>query len=72
MLTLWTVYEKPKDCPHGYVVREWYVEAGEGEPTPGPLNVFNTLAEARAHVPDGRVRMPREETDDPCILETWL
>jgi hypothetical protein len=32
----------------------------------------NSLEEARAKVPEGLYRMPRQLGDDPVIVECWL
>jgi hypothetical protein len=49
------------------------VSATEAEPVPGPLvAVSDTLHEAREAIPPGLVCFPRQEGDDPKIVETWL
>lgn len=72
-LSLWTVYDHPKDYPDSFVARRF--EAGGGEPAPmvtadvvtGSLDV---IRESMAMC--GLVCMTRAPSDDSRILETWL
>jgi hypothetical protein len=69
-LPMWTIYASPLDHPGRFVVRRWLVAH-----TPVPdrtCEVYATLADARAAVPRGLVRMPRSPGDDPCIVGSWL
>ena len=70
-LIFWTIYDHPKDFPHGYVARPWRV-ARDGA-TPLPQAVYGyTEAEVRRRLPPGLSCLGRSEVDDPVILETWL
>ena len=69
-LTIWTIYERPKDFPGGFVVRPWTIT--RGGPAPGMAQVTGTLEEARDLVPPGLYRTDRAPADDPTIVETWL
>lgn len=73
-LDLWTIYERPRDYPQGFVVRRWRV---------GPAAVIDPdqvaqyapdLLGARALVPLGKARIPGGALgpEDPCIAEVWL
>jgi hypothetical protein len=66
-LSIYVVYDHPKDYPDSFVVREWHYNT----PT---MNVQTapTLAEARQLIPFGLVRLHRSEGDDHTIVETWL
>jgi hypothetical protein len=68
---LFTIYEKPRDYPHGYVVRRWVTDGGP-EPHPREAMVAATLEEARALVPPDLYRLQRSPEDDPCIVESWI
>jgi len=47
--------------------------AHEGRPVFRMVGVLcDTLAEARAQVPTGTYRFPRDESDDAVIVETWI
>jgi hypothetical protein len=75
VLRAYTIYDHPRDCPEKFVVRQFLigVSAAEVEPVPGPLvAVSDTLHEAREAIPPGLVCFPRQEGDDPKIVETWL
>lgn len=61
------IYEHPEDYPTKYVARLWNLE----RPTPLAA-VADTLEEIRATIPAGMVSITRSETDDPCIVETWI
>lgn len=70
MLELFTIYRHPDDYPDGYVIRVWGTV--DGEIYPGPTERVPTLADARALVPAGLVRMERMPNDDPKIVEVWF
>ena len=75
ILELWTIFFDPSDFPGKYVVRKFYVERGEPAPAVVPddtVIVTDTLAEARANVPQGTVNLGRYAEDDSKILETWV
>lgn len=68
-LTIWTVYEHPRDHPDGFVLREWYV--GQ-TPVMGPAHYVGNLEMARNLVPAGLYRMDRQHSDDCSIVESWI
>jgi hypothetical protein len=69
-LVIWTIYERPLDFPNGYVLRPWF-NVGPG-PVGGGASFFDDLEAARAAVPAGLFRLPRQDDDDPAVLESWL
>ncbi len=62
-----TVYENPKDFPGKFVVRVF-----DGNIPLRLMTVSNTLEQARETIPHSFYRFPRQETDDPIIVETWM
>lgn len=72
VLFTFTIYAHPRDYPAGYMVRCWAVFPGAPEPRPQAAMVATSLEAARGLVPRGLYRLPREPTDDPCIVETWI
>ncbi len=50
-------------------VRQFFI--GPGEVTLGPSAKAHTLEEARAMIPGGLHRRPRQEQDDPNVFESW-
>lgn len=69
-LLMFTIYEKPKDHPNGFMVRAWRVESKD--PTPLEATRVDTLEEARQLIPAGMVKIPRDPSDDPVIVESWI
>jgi len=73
VLTMWTVFDHPKDFPTGYMARCF--ETGGGGPEPvatdyaitGSLDLISQSMETC-----GLVCMARDPSDDPVIVETWL
>ena len=72
VLHTYTLYAHPADYPGRYVVRRFACGAFGVIPDPEPWCVAHTLDAARLSVPRGMVWHPREETDDPCIVESYF
>ena len=72
MLEIFTIYFNPIDFPGKYVVRRFQIERAGPIADAEPLIVCDTLDEARNAIPDGLYCMPRQERDDPQIVENWL
>lgn len=70
VLQMWTIYERPRDFPDVFVVREWRVVGGRSQP--GDALSAPTLEEARELVPLDCVKLARSDGDDPKIVETWI
>ena len=67
----YAIYNKPKDHPTKFVVRQWII--GPGTVNAGPMICLaDTLEEARKSVPEGLVLLPRFDDDDPVIEEVWI
>lgn len=70
VIDMYGIYDNPKDAPGKFIVRRWEVRAGKVE---GKERViWDTLEEARKSVSNGRTAIPRQPSDDPCIVETWM
>lgn len=67
-LVMYVVYEKPTDYPDFFVVRRWTGLSANKI----IFSVSETLDDARQTLPRGLFRLDRFNTDDPCIVETWL
>jgi hypothetical protein len=69
-LLTWTIYDHPSDFPYHYVVRPHSARLNK------PLTVHFQHAQlehvrgALEHL--GLTCLPRAESDDPCIVETWI
>lgn len=73
VLSIWTVYEHPRDYPDDFVVREHRVYPdGTTHPMPEAQR-YPTLAAARAPLQArGLTPMARHPGDDPTIVEVCL
>ena len=73
-LPIWVVYDNPRDYPGFFIARKRTVEAGKDVPTNEVLKA-KSLEEIRERIhevmPNGFM-IPRDETDDPVIVECWL
>ena len=73
LLTLWVVYDRPRDFPEHFVVRrQWAMRDGTVRVAlVGGL--YRDLAAARADLePMGLCCLMRDPNDDPAIVETWI
>jgi len=68
-LSIWTVYDHPRDYPHCYVARQF-----RGEQPTNSVIISADLEKLRAVLlaEMGLTRLERSANDDPVILETWL
>lgn len=67
-LSLWTIYDHPRDFPNNYVARRFELE----QPTSDVI-LSSDLESLRAELmARGLVCLTRNPADDPVILETWL
>lgn len=66
-LELFVIYDHPKDFPGHFVVRRWL-----GDRPTGDFAIAVTIERARAEVPMGLHRVPRQSSDDAVIVETWI
>ena len=66
-LEIWVVYDRPLDSPDLWVARKWILD----QPT-GITLAATTLEGLREMLPEGLFMMPRQEGDDPVIVETWF
>lgn len=72
ILSIWTLYDHPKDYPAGFIARRWEVYATGPVPTDDAV-MANDLETLREHFRDcGLYCMPRQPGDDPVIIETWI
>ena len=73
-MNLYTIYDSPTDYPNTYVARRWQVIGTENEPV--AMEVFMVDADLDK-IRDklfgmGLFKIPRDESDDQKIVETWL
>lgn len=66
-INMFVVYNSPSDFPGLYVARLWKgVSPTEYCIAAADLTVLRSLLQK------GLTRMPRDELDDPCIVEIWM
>lgn len=70
-MSIYTVYERPRDYPNGFVVRRHVVRPGVSIPAQ-VVGTAPSLAAARNLIPSGLTRQPRDPKDEPQIVESWL
>ena len=71
-LTIWVIYEHPRDYPEGYVLRAQFAMDDGTVQSDEVVWVADHPDKLRAIVPLGLVRMERSPGDNPVILETWI
>lgn len=69
-----TVYERPKDRQGSYVARAHILVHGVQEPYASPAIYIarDTLDAVRAAIPADMLRICRQPTDDPTIVESYM
>jgi hypothetical protein len=71
ILTIWTVYDRPRDHPTGFIARRFEIDDGKASPTgttlTGPLDLIR-----ESFTSAGLVRLPRDASDEPQVVESWI
>jgi hypothetical protein len=72
IISVWTVYDHPKDFPLHYVARRHDVQHGELRVSTYFVASFS-LRTLRNHLESlGLHYIPRREDDDPLVVEMWI
>lgn len=71
-LQMFTVFGFPRDYPRHWVVRRMFVLPTGEQVSDVVPRLAPDLEGARALVPPGLYCQPRQEGDDPHILEVWF
>jgi hypothetical protein len=72
-LTMYTIYDHPKDFPDHFVVRKWKVIAPNISPiSDGVLGISETLDGARKMLPMECTCLSRDDSDESQIVESWI
>lgn len=71
-LSIWTIYEKPRDYPQSYVARRWITQPGGLMIATTDVLIAPSLGMVRRLLPPGLSLFSRQPGDEPCIVETWL
>ena len=72
MLSVWTVYDHPKDFPHNYVARRFEISGGKPRVTDDFIVCPDVDAIRRIMLDNGLYRFERSEGDDSKIIESWM
>lgn len=76
ILSMWTVYDHPRDFPYGFIARRWEIRRGaEGVIPTGDTIHHESLEVVRRTIQEmypTLTRMPRFSDDDPVIIEVWF
>jgi hypothetical protein len=72
VLSMWTVYERPPDYVCGYVARQFEITGKGPAPTQMTLKCLELEPIREKLARAGLIRLPRNEDDEPQIVETWL
>ncbi len=71
-LPVFTLFDHPLDMPTHYVVR-MFLTSPSGTQITTAVCTYERLDDARASLEEaGLLCMPRDEKDDPKIVESWL
>ena len=70
-LAIWTIYDRPRDYPDGFIARLHEVADGETKATDTTLT--GELEEIRKMLwRAGMMKLTRDEQDEPPIVESWV
>jgi hypothetical protein len=73
VLSLWTVYDHPKDYPDGFIARRFETGGGKPDAVATADVVTGDLATIRESMTMcGLHRMARAPSDQSKIVETWM
>jgi len=71
-LEWWVVYDHPKDFPDRYIARRFLVTASGAGPT-DVVMWSDSLEEVRDFLENlGLVKLMRDPSDEPQIVESWI
>lgn len=71
-LSVWTIYDRPRDFPDTYVARRHVVEKGGPRVTDETMISTSLEALRNEMTRRGFVCIPRQSGDDPNIVESWI
>ena len=71
-LSMWTVYDHPKDYPRDFVARRSIIERLGRTFVTNDVIIAPSLDEVRELLPPGLYRLDPMPGDEPQIVEVWL
>ena len=72
VLTIWTVYKKPRDYPTGWIARMHDVDGAVVKPTGHVIKAVELEPIREKLARAGLVCIPRQEGDQRQIVESWI
>ena len=69
-LSMWVIYDHPKDFPDGFIARRHEATRTGPHPTDDIKTAASLLRRELAS--QGLTRLTRDPDDDPKIVEVWL
>jgi hypothetical protein len=70
-LAIWTIYDRPKDFPDGFIARRFEVGGGTTVATGDTIN--GKLEDIRQALwKAGLMKLSRKDGDEPQIVESWV
>jgi hypothetical protein len=67
VLPMWTIYDRPKDHPDGFIARRFESIMPTADTLTGELEELREI-----FINAGLFKLPRSEGDEPQIVETWI
>ena len=71
-LSIWTIYDHPLDYPQGFIARRWVIQTAGDVIASNDIRTADSLDEVRQMIPAFLHRLPRQDGDDPKIVESWI
>lgn len=71
-LSIWTVYDHPRDMPDLYVARLFHIDQNGPRPTNVVITDSDLTMVQRALEDLGLVKLMRSPEDEPQIVESWI
>lgn len=71
-LEMWTIYDHPRDAPEFSVARKWLILPGCPIWTDVTMMEDDVETLRKYFITAGRHCLPREDGDDPVIVESWI
>lgn len=71
-LSMWTVYDHPRDMPDFFIARRWAIRAMKTMPTKDVIRDTDLEAVRDRLRTMGLHQLARNAADDLVIIETWI
>jgi hypothetical protein len=71
-VSIWTIHERPKDYPTGFVAKMFELSSAGPQPTRYAIRSeeLEPIREKLSRA--GLVCLPRDDGDEPQIIESWI